>query len=286
MQKTLVKCTGYIGDVLFASSIAKKLKEESQTNLEIHYSIPVVQPLELLYNNPYIDKVLLHNDVDQSIYDSVINIPLVDQSITPPRQFQQAAGVTNIDDEFKVYTNSAFDYAAEQAFKETKDKGIKVITWMSNWEERSFLFTEEQYKAGVDVPNLGYGGSHRDIKYIIENLADKYALLEVGFTNGVNQFATGLNTAATYSFTASLIKASDYFIGAEGGLANLASGVGTKTIITGDFVHQLYGWNGVIKKIKEPKLGPEFYFKNVGHITLNPYLNDKAVVEQIKTIIK
>lgn len=286
MQKTLVKCTGYIGDVLFASSIAKKLKEESQTNLEIHYSIPVVQPLELLYNNPYIDKVLLHNDVDQSIYDSVINIPLVDQSITPPRQFQQAAGVTNIDDEFKVYTNPAFDYAAEQAFKETKDKGIKVITWMSNWEERSFLFTEEQYKAGVDVPNLGYGGSHRDIKYIIENLADKYALLEVGFTNGVNQFATGLNTAATYSFTASLIKASDYFIGAEGGLANLASGVGTKTIITGDFVHQLYGWNGVIKKIKEPKLGPEFYFKNVGHITLNPYLNDKAVVEQIKTIIK
>ena len=211
---------------------------------------------------------------------------LVDQSITPPRQFQQAAGVTNIDDEFKVYTNPAFDYAAEQAFKETKDKGIKVITWMSNWEERSFLFTEEQYKAGVDVPNLGYGGSHRDIKYIIENLADKYALLEVGFTNGVNQFATGLNTAATYSFTASLIKASDYFIGAEGGLANLASGVGTKTIITGDFVHQLYGWNGVIKKIKEPKLGPEFYFKNVGHITLNPYLNDKAVVEQIKTIIK
>lgn len=286
MQKTLVKCTGYIGDVLFASSIAKKLKEESQTNLEIHYSIPVVQPLELLYNNPYIDKVLLHNDVDQSIYDSVINIPLVDQSITPPRQFQQAAGVNNIDDEFKVYTNPAFDYAAEQAFKETKDKGIKVITWMSNWEERSFLFTEEQYKAGVDVPNLGYGGSHRDIKYIIENLADKYALLEVGFTNGVNQFATGLNTAATYSFTASLIKASDYFIGAEGGLANLASGVGTKTIITGDFVHQLYGWNGVIKKIKEPKLGPEFYFKNVGHITLNPYLNDKAVVEHIKTIIK
>ena len=124
MQKTLVKCTGYIGDVLFASSIAKKLKEESQTNLEIHYSIPVVQPLELLYNNPYIDKVLLHNDVDQSIYDSVINIPLVDQSITPPRQFQQAAGVNNIDDEFKVYTNPAFDYAAEQAFKETKPPSL------------------------------------------------------------------------------------------------------------------------------------------------------------------
>ena len=80
------------------------------------------------------------------------------------------------------------------------------------------------------------------------SLSEKYALLEVGFTNGVNQFSTGLNTAATYSFTASLIKAADCFIGSEGGLANLAAGVGTKTIITGDFVHQLYGWNGVIKK--------------------------------------
>ena len=113
-------------------------------------------------------------------------------------------------------------------------------------------FTKEQYKAGIDVPNLGYGGKHRDIKFIINSLTDKFALLEVGFTNGVNQFSTGLNTSATFSFTASMIKAADCFIGAEGGLANLASGVGTKTIITGDFVHQLYGWNGVIKKIKEP----------------------------------
>ena len=110
-------------------------------------------------------------------------------------------------------------------------------------------------------------------------------MLEVGFTNGVNQFSTGLNTAATYSFTASLIKASDYFIGAEGGLANLAAGVGTKTIITGDFVHQLYGWNGVIKKIKEPKLGPKFYFGENNHTTLDPYLTDSEVVEKIKELV-
>jgi hypothetical protein len=73
-------------------------------------------------------------------------------------------------------------------------------------------------------------------------------------------------------------------VGGESGLINLAAGVGTKTIITGDYVHQLYGWNGVIRKLKEPKLGPEFYFGN-GHVSLNPYLTDEEVVEQIINII-
>tara|TARA_X000001382_G_scaffold130953_1_gene128131 strand:- start:298 stop:1152 length:855 start_codon:yes stop_codon:yes gene_type:complete len=284
MEKILVKCTGFIGDILFASSIARKLKEQTN-NITIDYSIPVAQPLELLFNNPYIDNVLLDSNVTESNYDRVIVTPVVDQSITPPRQFQQSAGIKDLDDKFKVYTNTSYDYLAEQTFSDAKNKGVKVITWLSNWEERSYLYTEQQYKDGIDVPNLGYGGSHRDINYIISNLNSNYAMLEVGFTNGVNQFSTGLNTAATYSFTASLIKASDYFIGAEGGLANLAAGVGTKTIITGDFVHQLYGWNGVIKKIKEPKLGPKFYFGENNHTTLDPYLTDSEVVEKIKELV-
>jgi len=284
MQKILIKCTGFIGDILFASSIAKKLKEQNK-ECTVDYSIPVPQPLELLYNNPYIDNVFLDSNINESDYERVIVTPLVDQSITPPRQFQQAAGIEDVDDMFKVYTNPAYDYLAERTFSDAKSKGIKVVTWLSNWEERSFLFTEQQYKAGVDVPNLGYGGSHRDVNYIVSNLNDNYAMLEVGFTNGVNQFSTGLNTAATYSFTASLIKASDYFIGAEGGLANLAAGVGTNTILTSDFVHQLYGWNGVIRKINEPKLGPKFYFGEDKHANLNPYLTDKEVVAKIKELI-
>ena len=284
MQKILIKCTGFIGDILFASSIAKKLKEQNK-ECTVDYSIPVSQPLELLYNNPYIDNVFLDSNINEADYEIINVIPIVDQSITPPRQFQQAAGIEDVDDMFEVYTNPAYDYLAEQMYSEYKSKGIKVVTWLSNWEERSFLFTEQQYKAGVDVPNLGYGGSHRDINYIVSNLNNNYAMLEVGFSNGVNQFSTGLNTAATYSFTASLIKASDYFIGAEGGLANLAAGVGTNTILTSDFVHQLYGWNGVIRKINEPKLGPKFYFGEGKHANLNPYLSDKEVVAKIKELI-
>ena len=284
MEKILVKCSGFIGDILFASSVARKLKEQDSSR-EVHYSIPVIQPIDLLFHNPYINNVFLSDNVNERRYDRVIELPLVDQSITPPRQFQQAAGIEDVDDKFDIYTNPAFDYAARQSFKETKKKGIKIITWLSNWEERSYLFTKEQYKAGIDVPNLGYGGKHRNIKFIIDSLSDKFALLEVGFTNGINQFSTGLNTAATFSYTASMIKFADGFIGAEGGLANLASGIGTKTVITGDFVHQLYGWNGVIKKIEEPKLGPKFYFGEKKHTTLDPYLTDEEVVNQIKEIL-
>jgi hypothetical protein len=82
------------------------------------------------------------------------------------------------------------------------------------------------------------------------------------------------------------MKFCDAFVGTEGGLCNLAAGVGTKTIITGDFVHQLYGWNGVLKKIKEPKLGPIHYFLNSNHVELNSYISDEEVIKQIIKNIK
>jgi hypothetical protein len=89
------------------------------------------------------------------------------------------------------------------------------------------------------------------------------------------------NDSKSLTFEASLLKACDAFIGTEGGLANLAAGVGCKTILTGDFIHQLYGWNGVLKKIKTRQLGPDIYFPKVGHIMINPYYNDNEVTQII-----
>jgi len=103
---------------------------------------------------------------------------------------------------------------------------------------------------------------------------------------GFNQREVPLDGVSNFTLTASLIKACDWFIGAEGGLANLAAGVGTKTIITGDYVHQLYGWNGVIERNQEPKLGPKYYFGEEDHITLDPYLTDEQVIEHIDKLIK
>ena len=285
MKNVLIICTGFIGDVLMASSIAKKLKEENQFD-EVDFITPVLQPLELLDNNPFIDNVYFGSEYQKpaKAYDKIVVLPEVDQSKTPPFQFQEAAGVNNPDSKYEIYTNKMFDYSVKLQLHTTRGSG-PVIGWQSNWEEKSFGLTEEEYKEGINVPNLGYGGRRRDVKYIVEELRKEFpALIEVGLPVGTGVHDVGLVTTGHYSMTASILKFCDFFIGGEGGLCNLAAGVGTKTIITGDFVHQLYGWNGVIKKIKEPKLGPEFYFEE-GHISLNPYLSDKEVVKKMIKII-
>tara|TARA_B100000287_G_scaffold432690_1_gene492563 strand:+ start:5030 stop:5896 length:867 start_codon:yes stop_codon:yes gene_type:complete len=285
MKSILIICTGFIGDVLMASSIAKKLKDEEQFQ-EVDFVIPVLQPLELLNNNPFINNVYFGSEYDKpnKDYDKVVVLPEVNQGKTPPYQFQEAADVNNPSSEYRVYTNPALDYSVQLQLHTARGSG-PIIAWQSNWEEKSFGFTEEEYKRGINVPELGYGGRRRDIKYIVDELNKEFpAMIEVGLPVGTNVHDVGLVTTGHYSMTASILKYCDYFIGGEGGLCNLAAGVGTKTIITGDFVHQLYGWNGVIKKIEKPKLGPEFYFKE-GHRSLNPYLLDKEVVDEMIKII-
>ena len=283
-MKILINCTGFIGDILFASSVAKQLhlQSTSRDELTIDYLIHLYQPYELLNNNPYIDNVHLF-DCDRSIYDTVYNLHEIDFNVEPPKYYQMQCGVKNPTTEFEVYTNKAFDAAVAKTLQPIKDQGLKVIAYLNNWEEKSFLFTEEEYKRGIDIPNFGYGGSHRKIEYILEELNKEanIVMIPVGMPPGYNVREADFNNVSEYSMQASFLKNCDYFIGAEGGLCNLAAGVGTKTIITEDFIHQLYGWNGVLRRIQEPKLGPKYYFKKVAHLGLNPYLTDKEVIEQI-----
>ena len=209
----------------------------------------------------------------------------IHRKLTPCEQFQIQCDIPNPSPEFKVYTNPSLDQYVKHLFEPIKDK--KIVAWLSNWEERTFGLTPEEYTLGVNIPNLGYGGRRRNTSHIIEQLEknSNIYLIEVGKPNGTNQLEFDLSTVSEYSLTASIIKNCDYFIGAEGGLANLASGVGTKTILTGDFVHQLYGWNGVIEKCEEPKLGPKYYFGEENHNVLDPYLSDDQVVESILNIV-
>jgi hypothetical protein len=287
-MKVLINCTGFIGDILFASSVAKQLHRQinpgynDHNKIVVDYLIHLYQPYELLCNNPFINQVHLF-DCDQSVYDTVYNLHEIDFNVQPPKYYQMQCGIKNPTTEFKVYTNKGFDAAVAKSLKPFKDQGVKVIAYLNNWEERSFLFTEEEYKRGIDVPNLGYGGSHRNINWVIEELSKQtnLMLIPVGMPANYNVREADFNNVAEYSMQASFLKNCDYFIGAEGGLCNLAAGVGTKTIITGDFIHQLYGWNGVIRKVQDPKLGPKHYFTSVGHLTLNPYLTDKEVVGEI-----
>jgi len=282
MNKILVKTVGFIGDIIFASSVAKKLVQQHQCKVDFYIRIP--QPLELLYNNPWINEVFLEEPSSED-YVSIYNLEPINRETTPCEQFQKQCGIKYCTPEYKVYTNKGLDLWAKNL---VNYKPKKTIAVMQNWEERSFLFTEEEYKKGIDVPPYGYGGKRRNIDSILKEIYDKdpnLVLVPVGKPNGYTVNNTDLNSVSEYSLTASIIKNCDFFIGAEGGLANLAAGVGTRTIITGDFIHQLYGWNGVIEKCKEPKLGPKYYFEGNKHITLDPYLDDIQVAHKIIEII-
>ena len=282
-MKVLIKGMGFIGDHLHQSSIAKKLKEENP-GCKVDFLSTIKQPFELLCLNPYIDNVYL--EMPNKSYDKVFELsPITREQFTPCEEFQMQCGIKNPSPDYKIYTNPNLDEYVRYMLSPYKDK--TVVAWLSNWEERSFLFTEEEYIRGIDIPNLGYGGKRRDIGFILSELEKRedILLIEVGKPPGIDQRNFDLGTVTEYSLTASIIKNCDYFIGGEGGLANLAAGVGTKTIITGDFILQLYGWNGVVQRRKEPKTEPKYYFEGNNHITLNPYYTDAQVVEQILNTI-
>jgi hypothetical protein len=158
---------------------------------------------------------------------------------------------------------------------------------MTNWQPKTYKFTPEQYKAGIDVPNLGYGGSHRNIQLIVDELEKHFTMYPVGVDNASQQQTLNMqdNDQKSLLFEASLMKYCDAFVGTDGGLATIAAGVGTKTIITGDFNLQLYGWNGCVKKINHPRLGPREYFGDP-HVCLDPYLTDEEVAVEIIKAIK
>lgn len=281
-MKILIKTMGFIGDNIFATSIAKKLKEQYGSECEVDFQLSILAPFELISNNPYIDNVYMEVDNEME-YDIVHKLQPIHRKETPIIQLQRQCGLKNPSSEYQVYTNRNLDYLVNRFLKQYKTENKVLVAYQNNWEEKSFIFTEEEYKKGIDVPNFGYGGKHRDIELILRtlNTYDDIVLFPVGKPNGFNQKSDEIGLVSELSLTASVLKNVDWFIGSEGGLSNIAAGLGTKTIITGDFVHQLYGWNGVIEKNEEPKLGPDFYFPEFGHVTLNPYLSDVDVANSI-----
>jgi len=288
----LVITFGFFGDIIFATSLAEKLKKEYST---VDYLIGFPQVAQLVQNNPSIDNVFVSEypgpkpycSVDTSKYGKVIELGSLDYQVTPCEQYQQQAGLEKVSSEYKIYTTPEYDAVAEQVVEELKVTYNKpVIALMTNWQPKTYLFTPEQYEAGIDVPNLGYGGAHRDIQYIVDELQKHFTLYPIGVGDANQQQTIHLpdDDQKSLLFEASVMKYCDAFVGTDGGLATIAAGVGTKTVITGDFNLQLYGWNGVLKKIKQPRLGPREYFGDP-HVVLDPYLTDKEVANHIIKVL-
>lgn len=293
MRTCLITCHGYFGDHLFANSIAEKLITEDQFDA-VDYVIGFPQVMPFFQRNPFVRNVFIFEvgpsprKVPNNIKEYTKHFILgpIHREIPPAMEMQLLCGVKTPSPEFKIVTNPDIDNFIREEFVEVRSQtSLPILALMNNWKPKTFLFTEEQYWEGIDVPNLGYGGSHRDTDYIISKLREIYPNVFVGVPAEVNQFDINY-VETTLDLTASILKHCDYFIGAEGGLANLAYAVGTRTILTSDFVHQLYGPNGVLQKLQEPKLGPRHYdLSQNKHVDLNPYLTDDQVANQIIDII-
>jgi hypothetical protein len=290
--KCLIVTCGFFGDIAFAGSLAEKLQSRYD---QIDYLIGFPQMYRLMSNNPFINKVYVSefpsphpvSSIDRNSYDKIIQLQSLNYVVTPCEEYQITAGIETPNSEYMVYTQPEYDKVAQTLINDLREQyGKPVVALMSNWQPKTYLYTEEQYKQGIDVPNLGYGGKHRDINFIVNGIREYFTFYEVGVGNLNQQQTSNIaeDDSKSLLFEASVLKYCDAFLGTDGGLATIAAGVGTKTIITGDFNLQLYGWNGVLKKIEQPKLGPEYYFPKVGHVTLNPYYNDKQVIEQILKI--
>jgi hypothetical protein len=279
----LIVCKGFIGDILFASSIAKKLKEE-QVNAHVDYAIPLIQPSLLLEQNPYIDAVYVGMPPEMEQYDKVIHLPEVNQAYPATYQFQLHAGVKKPSLEFPIYTVPEFDVIAKKQIDGLRaylPENGKVIGWQVNWEWKAYQTTPELLRERK-------GGPHRNIDMVINRLREhkQFVLLPMGFDRHVTQHDPVAQDSSLYTRTASLIKYCDWMIGSEGGLTNLAAGIGTRTIITTDYIWQNYGPQGFVRQCDYPAMGPAIYYPNAGHVHLDPYITDDELYQLLYDTIE
>ncbi len=287
MKKCLIKPYGFMGDSLFAASAARRLKEEGQFEV-VDLVTGFQQIKDLLHNDPWIDNVValsaptttpLFGRNAGSNYDAEFQTTATLLTITPPMQAQINCGVREPDNKFELVPSEDLCALVKKKYPEPYIAYMNVGSWM----EKAFDFTRPEYIEGRDVPYLGYGGQLRDIPNILDELRDAhFNLVEVGLKKKFSSLDCGHKSShRTISYDAAVIAGADYFIGAEGGLANIAAAVHTPTVLTADYVHQLYGWNGVMKQIENPQLGPRFYWPEDGHVDLSPYLTDEQVIREM-----
>ena len=307
MTNILIRCRNiHIGDVIFCSSVAKKLKQRNPECI-IHYDVNYLQPMELLINNPYIDGVYYkesasidYDVVYQLMNDDVTTLSPFESAVS---QFQRMCGIEDYDDTFEVFTNPQLDYSIRRSMEQLTeigdwDEDLIKIGYQVDWDRKSFLFTEEEYyRAEGGDDGTGYGTGKRNVFDIINcmEVSPKVMLFALGQDEKVSQKYPSLNSTSKFSFTASLMKNCDYVVGGEGCLTNISSALETKTIITTDYIYQMFGPKGIHwqqgggdeNKLESRTafLGPCSYFPNMGHVHMNPFLNDHETGQEILKIV-
>ena len=278
MNSYLIQCPGFIGDQFFASSVADALKEWKPDAI-IDMLLPVVQPKYLLEANPNIRHAFFGNELSSYKNSHFISLPTIDQSLAATLQFQRAA---NIPEEYWQLSYRVWDCGNSQ-FPLPPVFIKPVLGVVRSWPEKSFKFTREEYAQGIDTPNLGYGGKKHDIEYILKELRKDFQVILFGLDANVSQHSAEASNPRSFANMAWEIKYfCDFFLGPEGGLTNLAAGAGVRTAITTDFIWQLYGPNGIMRKIERPAMGPRTYFPNNNHLHIQPFADEDEIISTVR----
>lgn len=275
----LINVNGFIGDCCFSSCLAKLLKQQ-YPECKIYYSISVVQPLILLRENPDIDGVMVGMPKITTGYDKIIHLPEVNQMYPATIWYQKIAGIPDElqNSEFKIYTIPENDVQAKELIDDLRTEGKTIIAYQVDWAWRAYQCSQETLTNGIGAP-------HRNMTGVIKELEKDFILIPIGYDRTINQYDPIAADPEAYARTTSVVKQCDYYIGAEGGSQNLAAGVGTKTIITSDYIAQNFWRNGRIKKIEIPKMGSTAYFSGAGHSLLHPCIKDEEIADKIRNII-
>jgi ADP-heptose:LPS heptosyltransferase len=264
MKTCLINVIGWLGDSLFASSIAERLLSENKFD-KIDYLIGFPQTKYFLENNPYINNIFVEKNPTPypnhssyyGKYDEIFTLPVNDLKYLPTVKFQKHCGVENTKKEFYLY--HSFE---KQNF--TKP----LIGVCSTWKDKN-----ENFRNSVEILEK------------LQQLLPQYEFILLG--NNISQFQ-GANDVDGYIEMAKTMYNCQIVIGTEGGMTNLASGLRTKTICTTDFTNSLFGKNGRLYQYKDwyDRIAPSAFFPNDGHINLAPTIDtNEKIIQTIYNIL-
>ena len=275
MKKVLIVVNGFLGDALLSQPIAERLKVEGQADI-VDFYIGFPQTKLLLEQNPYIDNVIVAKNPtstppllkNNKEYNEIRSVNSYDGSSSLTIHHQKSAGVKEPTIGYKVYTYPKHDKL--------------VVDQLSALDNRP--------KIGIGLTWKTVGLRTYNSEKLSSHLMEDYNVLGIGRNPNETHYQSSqeLSPEISYSYQASICKHLDLMIGSEGGLTNLASGVGCKVLYTTDFLWTLAGPKGTHYNHPNPTdiLGPKAYFPNSDHISLPYNIEPENYIENILKILK
>ena len=261
---------GFIGDSLFAASLAENCKKNGYNRVDLLIGFP--QTFDLLKLNPYIDNVYQANvigaypninnfpsECDINAYDGIYSTAHSCFSEKFLDTYNKTLNLKHLEYNFNLYL-------PEMEFE--MDNVKPKLAFHTDWDKRSFQ----------------KNGKPRDVDFIINNLSKYYDVYRVGANS---HFEHDNNKPYNFLIECGFISKCNLFFGFPGGMHWIAAGAGIKTITTSEHMMKHFKSTGDFKGNTIDDFRNEFmlhashHFTNQEHILLEPELEDQDIINYI-----